>query len=163
VLGQFEQDYGETILVDDYGHHPTEVAMTIAAARNNWPDKRVVMIYQPHRYSRTRDLYEDFVEVLSQVDVLLLLDIYAASEEPIDGIDSKSMCRSIRQRGNLEPIYVSSQQNLYKILADVVSDGDVIFAQGAGNIGDIAQALMSTGLSKSSLVQKASQQNKGGV
>ena len=156
VLGQFTQDYGSTILVDDYGHHPTEVAMTIAAARNNWKEKRVVMIYQPHRYSRTRDLYEDFVEVLSQVDVLLLLDIYAASEDPIDGIDSKSLCRSIRQRGNVEPIYVSSAQNLYKILADVLNDDDVLFAQGAGNIGEIAQSLALTQLNKTALLKKAS-------
>lgn len=155
ILGQYEQDYGNTVLVDDYGHHPTEVAMTIAAARNNWPEKRVVMIYQPHRYSRTRDLYEDFVEVLSQVDVLLLLDIYAASEEPIEGIDSKSLCRSIRQRGNLEPIYVSSQANLFKILADVVADADVVFAQGAGNIGDIAHTLAATKLDKNALLKKA--------
>jgi UDP-N-acetylmuramate--alanine ligase len=155
VLGEFNQDYGSTILVDDYGHHPTEVKMTIAAARNNWPQKRVVMIYQPHRYSRTRDLYEDFVEVLSEVDVLLLLDIYAASEEPIEGIDSKSLCRSIRQRGKLEPIYVSSVQNLYKILADVMTDGDVLFAQGAGNIGDIAQSIASTELNKAALLKKA--------
>jgi UDP-N-acetylmuramate--alanine ligase len=155
VLGEFSQDYGSTILVDDYGHHPTEVKMTIAAARNNWPQKRVVMIYQPHRYSRTRDLYEDFVEVLSEVDVLLLLDIYAASEEPIEGIDSKLLCRSIRQRGKLEPIYVSSAQNLYKILADVMIDGDVLFAQGAGNIGDIAQSIASTELNKTALLKKA--------
>lgn len=137
--------------------------MTISAARNNWPDKRLVMIYQPHRYSRTRDLYEDFVEVLSQVDTLLLLDIYAASEAPIEGIDSKSLCRSIRQRGNLEPIYVSSQDNLMKILADVLSDGDVVFAQGAGNIGDIAQRLASTGLDKTNLLASMKEIQSGEV
>lgn len=163
VLGEYQNDYGEAILVDDYGHHPTEVAMTISAARNNWPDKRLVMIYQPHRYSRTRDLYEDFVEVLSQVDTLLLLDIYAASEAPIEGIDSKSLCRSIRQRGNLEPIYVSSQDNLMKILADVLSDGDVVFAQGAGNIGDIAQRLASTGLDKTNLLASMKEIQSGEV
>ena len=155
VLGQFEQDYGNAILVDDYGHHPTEVAMTVAAARNNWPEKRVVMVYQPHRYSRTRDLYEDFVEVLSKVDVLLLLDIYAASEEPIEGIDSKSLCRSIRQRGHIEPIYVSSQKALFEILSDLISNDDVLFAQGAGNIGDIAQSLAATELNKKALADKA--------
>ncbi|MBF7072045.1 UDP-N-acetylmuramate--L-alanine ligase [Glaciecola sp. MH2013] len=163
VLGEFTQSYGNAILVDDYGHHPTEVAMTIAAARNNWPDKRVVMVYQPHRFSRTRDLYEDFVEVLSKVDVLLLLDIYPASEEPIEGIDSKSLCRSIRQRGKFEPIYVSSQKSLYQILSDLLSDGDVLFAQGAGNIGDIAQNLALTGLNKDQLAAKAAQFNEGNV
>lgn len=161
VLGQFEQAYGQAILVDDYGHHPTEVAMTIAAARNNWPDKRVVMVYQPHRYSRTRDLYEDFVEVLSKVDVLLLLDIYAASEQPIEGIDSKSLCRSIRQRGNLEPIYVSSQQALFGILSDLVDNDDVVFAQGAGNIGDIAQILATTELNKEKLQALAEAKGEG--
>ncbi|WP_395345546.1 UDP-N-acetylmuramate--L-alanine ligase [Ningiella sp. W23] len=128
-------------LMDDYGHHPTEVAMTIKAAKNNWPERRLVMVYQPHRYSRTRDLYEEFVEALSEVDCLLLLDIYAASESPIDGIDSKALCRSIRQRGKVDPVYVGSAPDLFHILADVVKEGDVLFMQGAGNIGQLAQQL----------------------
>ncbi len=128
-------------LMDDYGHHPTEVAMTIAAARSNWPDRRLVMVYQPHRFSRTRDLYEEFVNVLSQVDCLLLLDIYAASEAPIDGIDSKSLCRSIRQRGKVDPVYVGEPNELFEILPDILQDQDVLFMQGAGNIGSLAQTL----------------------
>lgn len=129
-------------LMDDYGHHPTEVAMTIAAANSNWPERRLVMVYQPHRYTRTRDLYEDFVNVLSQVDCLLLLDVYAASESPIDGIDSKSLCRSIRQRGKVDPIYVGSPSQLFNVLPDILADGDVVFMQGAGNIGNLAQQLV---------------------
>ncbi|WP_371196350.1 UDP-N-acetylmuramate--L-alanine ligase [Glaciecola sp. SC05] len=128
-------------LMDDYGHHPTEVAMTIAAARSNWPNRRLVMVYQPHRYTRTRDLYEEFVSVLSDVDCLLLLDIYAASESPIDGIDSKSLCGSIRRRGKLDPVYIGSPSQLFKVLPDILQADDVLFMQGAGNIGNLAQEL----------------------
>ncbi len=131
----------EVTLVDDYGHHPTEVDMTIAAARSNWPKRRLVMVYQPHRYTRTRDLYEDFVAILSKVDVLLLLDIYSANEEAIEGVDSKALCRSIRQRGKVDPIYVRETSQVYSVLNDIVKDQDVVFLQGAGNIGNIANEL----------------------
>ncbi len=140
-LGDYATSKGQAILVDDYGHHPTEVAATIAVARNNWPDRRLVMAYQPHRFTRTRDLYEDFVKVLSQVDVLLLLEVYSAGEEAIDGADSRSLCRSIRQRGQLEPIYVSDMTELPKLLAESLNDQDIIINQGAGNIGQIAKLL----------------------
>ena len=140
-LGDYATSKGQAILVDDYGHHPTEVAATIAVARNNWPDRRLVMAYQPHRFTRTRDLYEDFVKVLSQVDVLLLLEVYSAGEEAIDGADSRSLCRSIRQRGQLEPIYVSDMTELPKLLAESLNDQDIIMTQGAGNIGQIAKFL----------------------
>ncbi|MFW8590483.1 UDP-N-acetylmuramate--L-alanine ligase [Glaciecola sp. 2405UD65-10] len=146
ILGDFavpdnQQKDIKLTLIDDYGHHPTEVDMTIAAARSNWPDRRLVMVYQPHRYTRTRDLYEDFVAVLSKVDVLLLLDVYAASESPIEGVDSKSLCRSIRQRGKVDPIYVGQPEQLYSVMQDVLQDEDTVFLQGAGNIGNIAQEL----------------------
>jgi UDP-N-acetylmuramate--alanine ligase len=141
MLGEFATGEGDVLLVDDYGHHPTEVEATIAVARNNWPDRRLVMAYQPHRYSRTRDLYEDFVRVLSQVDVLLLLDVYSAGEEKIEGADSKSLCRSMRQRGQLEPIYVADKDELPKLLADNLKDQDILLTQGAGNIGQIAKEL----------------------
>ncbi|GEA05427.1 UDP-N-acetylmuramate--L-alanine ligase [Alteromonas sp. KUL42] len=141
LLGAFKTSKGDVCLVDDYGHHPTEVKATIAAARANWPDNRLVMVYQPHRFTRTRDLYEDFVEVLSSVDVLLLLDVYAASEQPIEGADSKSLCRSIRQRGQIEPIYVGDKDALPSILANIMQNGDIVMTQGAGNIGQIAKLL----------------------
>ncbi|WP_432280228.1 UDP-N-acetylmuramate--L-alanine ligase [Thalassotalea castellviae] len=140
-LADLTTDKGKMVLVDDYGHHPREVAATIKAMRNGWPDKRLVMIFQPHRYSRTRDLYEDFVEVLSQVDCLLLLDVYAAGETPILSADSKSLARSIRQRGQLEPIYVGDVAQLADLLKAQLQDGDMVITQGAGNIGSISRQL----------------------
>ena len=141
-LGDYATSKGQAILIDDYGHHPTEVAATIAVARNNWPDRRLVMAYQPHRFTRTRDLYEDFVKVLSQVDVLLLLEVYSAGEDAIDGADS----RSIRQRGQLEPIYVSDIAELPKLLSESLKDQDIVLTQGAGNIGQIAKFLQTSKL-----------------
>jgi UDP-N-acetylmuramate--alanine ligase len=150
-LGCFDTGDGQVTLVDDYGHHPTEVEATIAVARNNWPNKRLVMAYQPHRYTRTRDLYEDFVRVLSQVDVLLLLEVYSAGETVIEGADSKALCRSIRQRGQLEPIYVASPEELPKLLSEALKDGDVLMTQGAGNIGQIAKNLQTLKLNKKAM------------
>ncbi|GIU20891.1 UDP-N-acetylmuramate--L-alanine ligase [Shewanella colwelliana] len=145
-LGEFATDAGSVMLVDDYGHHPSEVAATIKAARSGWPDKRLVMVYQSHRYSRTRDLYDDFVEVLSQVDCLLLLDVYAAGELPVPGADSRALCRSIRQRGQLDPIFVLGPEQLSSILPDVLQDGDLLLTQGAGNIGAISKQLADSNL-----------------
>ncbi|HCT9107384.1 TPA: UDP-N-acetylmuramate--L-alanine ligase [Proteus mirabilis] len=150
-LGNFSLEHvngqeGEVMLVDDYGHHPTEVDATIKAARAGWPDKRLVMLFQPHRYTRTRDLYEDFATVLNQVDILLLTDVYAAGEAPIPGADSRSLCRTIRQRGKLDPIWVSDVENISSILAGVLTDNDLVLVQGAGNIGKIARRLAETKL-----------------
>jgi len=133
---------GEMLLIDDYGHHPTEVKATIDAMRNGWPEKRLMMVFQPHRYSRTKDLYEDFVEVLSEVDCLFLLDVYGAGEAPIANADSKSLARSIRLRGQIEPIYVSDSNKLAELMAAQLRDGDMVITQGAGNIGAIARQLM---------------------
>lgn len=141
-LANLATEKGEMILVDDYGHHPREVKATIKAMRNGWPEKRLVMIFEPHRYSRTRDLYEDFVEVLSEVDCLFLLDVYAAGEAPINSADSKSLARSIRQRGQIEPIYVSSAEILAELLQAQLQDGDMVITQGAGTIGVIAREIM---------------------
>ncbi|MEW6981330.1 UDP-N-acetylmuramate--L-alanine ligase [Colwelliaceae bacterium 6471] len=140
-LADLQTANGRMVLMDDYGHHPTEVKATIAAMRNGWPDKRLVMIFQPHRYSRTRDLYEDFVEVLSEVDCLLLLDVYAAGEAPIVSADSKSLARSIRQRGMVEPIYVGDIDKLPELLCSQLQNGDMVITQGAGNIGGLARSL----------------------
>lgn len=127
------------ILIDDYGHHPTEVAMTIKAARQSYPDRRLTMIFQPHRFSRTRDCYDDFVNVLSQVDVLMLLDVYSAGEAPIAGADSRSLARSIRQRGQLDPIMldINDMENLSKTLKQVLKGNDLLITQGAGNVGQL--------------------------
>jgi UDP-N-acetylmuramate--alanine ligase len=128
-------------LVDDYGHHPTEVAATLASARQAFPRSRLVMLYQPHRYTRTRDLYDDFVAVLAGLDHLLLLEVYPAGEEPIAGADSRSLARSIRQRGNIDPLYVADPAGLDALLADQLRDGDVLITQGAGDIGVLARRL----------------------
>ncbi|MGO0308020.1 UDP-N-acetylmuramate--L-alanine ligase [Endozoicomonas acroporae] len=146
VLGEFTTRVGDVMLVDDYGHHPTEVDATIKAVRDGWDDKRLVMIYQPHRFSRTRDLYEDFVDVLSRVDVLLLMEVYPAGEEPIAGADSRSLCRSIRQRGLVDPIFIARPEDVESVLADVLQDGDLLLAQGAGDIGALALRLASAEL-----------------
>lgn len=140
-LADLKTPAGNMVLVDDYGHHPSEVKATILAMRTGWPDKRLVMIFQPHRYSRTRDLYEDFVEVLSEVDCLFLLDVYAAGEAPVPSADSKSLARSIRQRGQIEPIYVSDVEMLPELLASQLQDNDMVITQGAGSIGTVARDL----------------------
>ena len=140
-LANLSTAQGDMVLIDDYGHHPSEVKATIIAMRKGWPDKRLVMVFQPHRYSRTRDLFEDFVEVLSQVDCLFLLDVYAAGEAPIASADSKSLARSIRQRGQLEPIYVSNVEQLPQLLATQLQAKDMVITQGAGNIGALARCL----------------------
>ncbi|MCQ9629116.1 UDP-N-acetylmuramate--L-alanine ligase [Actinobacillus suis] len=140
-LGSFIRPNGKVMLVDDYGHHPTEVDVTIKAARSGWEDKRVVMIFQPHRYSRTRDLFDDFVQVLSQVDALIMLEVYAAGEAPIVGADSKALCRSIRNLGKVDPILVSDTDQLGEVLDQIIQDGDLILAQGAGSVSRISRGL----------------------
>lgn len=132
---------GDIMLVDDYGHHPSEVDVTIKAAKNGWPERRLVMLFQPHRYTRTRDLYDDFAHVLSQVDVLVMLDVYPAGEAPIAGADSRSLCRTIRNRGKIDPIYVSDINAVPEILAEVLKGGDLLLTQGAGSIGRVAKQL----------------------
>jgi len=129
------------------------VEATIKAIRTGWPEKRLVMIFQPHRYSRTSDLYEDFVRVLAEVDVLLIMEVYSAGEKAIPGADSRSLCRSIRQRGQLEPIYIETGRNLedmtnniQEVLVNVLQSGDLLITQGAGNVGQIAVALAETNL-----------------
>ena len=128
----------DILLVDDYGHHPTEVQAVIETAREVWPAKRLVMIFQPHRFSRTRDLYDDFVRVLSEVDTLVVLDIYAAGESPVAGADARSLCRSIRQRGQLDPILLGGVRDVPAVLGELVHDGDLVITQGAGDIGRLA-------------------------
>jgi len=130
-LGEFIRPNGKVRLVDDYGHHPTEGGVTIS----------IVMIFQPHRYSRTRDLFDDFVQVLSQVDALIMLDVYAAGETPIVGADSKALCRSIRNLGKVDPILLSDTTQLGEVLDQIIQDGDLILAQGAGSVSKISRGL----------------------
>jgi len=140
-LGAISFPGGTAELVDDYGHHPTEVRATLQSARQAWPGNRVVMVYQPHRYTRTRDLYEDFVAVLSTCDVLVLLDVYPAGEAPIPGADSRSLTRSIRQRSQMEPVFAERIEDVPELLSTLVQDGDVVITQGAGNVSRLAQDL----------------------
>lgn len=142
VLGQYPACTGYATLVDDYGHHPREIAATIEAIRLGWPGRRLVMVYQPHRYTRTRDLYEDFIDVLSQVDVLVLMDIYPAGEQPIQGADGRSLNRSICLQGHIEPVFVDRNADIAVILKDILQDKDLLLTQGAGDIGQISRALM---------------------
>ncbi len=146
VYGDYDTRKGKITLVDDYGHHPTEVEAVIKAAREAWPERRLVMLYQPHRYSRTRDLYEDFVRVLSGVDGLLLMDVYSAGEPSIPGADGRALCRSIRQRGSVEPIFVEDNDEIERLLGNALQDGDLLITQGAGDIGGVAARLGASGV-----------------
>ena len=140
-LGEIETGAGKILLVDDYGHHPTEVAATLAAAKSGYPERRVVLVFQPHRYTRTRDLMDDFASVLSEADALVLLDVYAAGEEPIPGADGRSMARAVRTRGAVEPVFVENLDDLAGVLEGVLKDGDLVLTMGAGDIGAYAQSL----------------------
>ena len=146
IQGHFPVRGGSAMLLDDYGHHPREVAATIAALRDGWPDSRLIMIYQPHRYTRTKDLYEDFVKVLSDVDVLLMLEVYSAGEDAIPGADSRSLCRSIRARGQIDPVFVQDDEDIRTVLTEVLRDGDIVITQGAGSVGLLAKQLSMQGL-----------------
>ena len=142
VQGQYALGDGDVKLVDDYGHHPKEVEATIKAARASHPDRRLVMLFQPHRYSRTRDCFDDFVDVLSQVDQLLLLEVYSAGEKPIVGADSRSLARSLRLRGEVEPILIDPVEgNLANVVQKVLQANDLLLTQGAGNVGAISVEL----------------------
>ena len=140
-LGEVQTAVGKILLVDDYGHHPTEIAATLAAAKSGWPARRVVLVFQPHRYTRTRDLMDDFATVLSDADVLILLDVYAAGEDPIAGADGRTMARAIRTRGAVEPVFVESLDDLQPVLEDLLVEGDLVLTMGAGDIGAYASGL----------------------
>ena len=139
--GELQTPAGEVMLVDDYGHHPSEVAATIQAIRDSWPERRLVVVFQPHRYSRTEELFEDFVVQLSEPDLLLLLEVYAAGEEPIPGADGRSLCKAIRARGMVTPVFVEQPDELAELLPNVLQAGDILLTSGAGNIGRTAAQL----------------------
>ena len=137
----WETPGGPVTLVDDYGHHPREITATQEAARDAWPQRRRITIFQPHRYTRTRDLFEDFAEALSETDVLILLEVYAAGEDPIPSADGRSLARAIRLRGRVEPVFVEQAGDVAEVLAGLLQPDDVIIAQGAGDIGHLAALL----------------------
>ena len=132
---------GKVTIVDDYGHHPTEVAATLQALRQGYAGRRIVLAFQPHRYTRTRDLIDDFGKVLSAADALLVTEVYAAGEAPISGADGRAICRAVRSRGQVEPVFVEKAEDLGAALNDVIRDGDVIVTMGAGHISAISHAL----------------------
>jgi UDP-N-acetylmuramate--alanine ligase len=141
IHGEIRISAGQVLLVDDYGHHPRELAATLMAAREGWPSRRLVVAFQPHRYTRTRDLFEDFAEVLSHVDVLVLLEVYAAGEPVIGGADARALARSIRNRGRVDPVFVAQAQDLPEVLQGILKDGDLLLTLGAGDIGGMAAEL----------------------
>ena len=146
VCGEFAIDKGDVLLVDDYAHHPREIEATVQAARSSWPDRRLVVVFQPHRFTRTRDLFEDFARVLGEVDVLLMSEVYAAGESPITGADARSLCRAVRARGKVNSIFIEKLADLPAVLCDVLLDQDLLLTLGAGDIGAVPATLMEHGL-----------------
>ncbi len=144
-VGDFDLGAGSVLVVEDYGHHPSELEATLAAARDGWPEKRVVAVFQPHRYTRTRDLFDEFSQVLADADAVVLTDIYPAGEAVIDGIDSGALCQSIRARGRVNPVLVSDVHELPEALPSMLEDGDLVLLLGAGDIGLVAQRLRESG------------------
>jgi len=152
-VGRRFQRYGEIeladgrrfTLIDDYGHHPVEMRATLAAARDAFPGRRLVLAFQPHRYTRTRDLFEDFVQVLSLVDALLLTEVYAASETAIVAADGRSLARAVRVAGRVEPVFVPEVTDLPAAIADFVQNGDVVLTMGAGSVGQVPIKLAALG------------------
>jgi len=131
------RDGGHFTLIDDYGHHPVEMAAVLAAARGAFPGQRVVLAFQPHRYSRTRDCFEDFVKVMGQADAVLLTEVYAAGEAPIVAADGRSLARALRVAGHVDPLFVDDVAELAQAITEQAVDGDVVIAMGAGSIGTL--------------------------
>ena len=142
ILGELAFGPARALLIDDYGHHPREVAATLAAVREAWPDRRLMVVFQPHRYSRTHDLLDDFGAALADADVLLLGEVYAAGENPIAGADARAVARAIRSRGRVEPVLMSDLAELPAVLDDLVRDGDIVLTLGAGDVGQHSRALL---------------------
>jgi UDP-N-acetylmuramate--alanine ligase len=130
------------MVVDDYGHHPVEIRATLSAARNGWPERRLVVAFQPHRYSRTKELFNDFVTCFYDADVLILTDIYAASEQPIPGVSSEHLADEVRRHGQRDVTYVADRTTLPDYLAGVVKEGDIVITLGAGNIWQAGEELV---------------------
>ncbi len=142
VYGELATSAGRVLLIDDYGHHPREIAASVQAIRAGWPGRRLVVAFQPHRYTRTRDLFEDFTRELSEgPDLLLLTEVYAAGEAPISGADGRALARAIRTRGKIDPVFVERSAELFDALPPLLRDGDILLTLGAGDIGAVAPAL----------------------
>ena len=140
-VGELATGAGKAVLIDDYGHHPTEIRATLEAVRQAYPGRRVVLAFQPHRYTRTRDLLDDFAAVLATADVLLVSEVYAAGEAPIAGADGRAICRAVRSRGQAEPVFLSRIEDLPDALRGLLRADDVVLAMGAGNVSAVAHDL----------------------
>ena len=147
-VGCFDLAGREVMVVEDYGHHPSELSATISAARTGWPERRIVTVFQPHRFSRTSDLFDEFSQVLADSDVLVLTDIYPAGEKPIDGVDSGALCQSIRARGRVNPVLISDVSDLRMELPSMLESGDLVLLLGAGSIGQVAQEIREQGFNQ---------------
>ena len=145
VLGEVDLEQGGVVLVDDYAHHPTELAATLEAARHCWPTRRLVVVFQPHRYTRTRNLFDDFVRTLSGIENLIVTQVYGAGEAPIAGAGGRSLCRALRKLGG-QPVFIEHLSELGDALASILRPDDVLLTLGAGDIGRFARALIHTGL-----------------
>ncbi len=143
VVGEIACAQGQALFIDDYGHHPSEIAATLAAIREGWPGRRLVVIFQPHRYTRTRDLFEDFTQVLSDADILLILEVYGAGESPLPGADSRSLCRAIRLRGQVDPVFAEDRGEVPELLRTLVKDNDIVLTLGAGDVGQLVAEIKS--------------------
>ncbi len=132
---------GTLLFIDDYGHHPTEIAATLQAVRSGWPERRLITVFQPHRYSRTLDLFDDFAQSLIDTDLLLIAEVYAAGEAPITGADGRALCRAVRGRGRIDPVFIDDIESLPDVLGGLVQAGDLVLTLGAGSIGTVAAAL----------------------
>lgn len=141
LYGEFITPVGKVLLIDDYGHHPREMAATIAAIRGGWPARRIVVAFQPHRYTRTRDLFEDFAAVLTEVDAVILTEVYSAGEAHIPGADGRTLSRAVRSRGYVDPVFVEHVADLPAALEGILREGDILLTLGAGDIGGIAAIL----------------------
>ncbi|HEY6642310.1 UDP-N-acetylmuramate--L-alanine ligase [Povalibacter sp.] len=139
--GDVDTPAGRVTLIDDYGHHPTELAATLEAIRQGWAGRRIVLAFQPHRYTRTRDLLDDFARVLAGVDALIVTEVYAAGETPIAGADGKAICRAVRSHGRVEPLFIDKPEELPQTLLPILRDGDLVVTMGAGSIGAVAAEL----------------------
>ena len=142
ILGEIPAQGGKALVIDDYGHHPTEIAATLEAVRQGWPDRPLLAVFQPHRYSRTRDCLEEFIRVLAQVDRLLITEVYAAGEEPIAGADGQAICAGISKLGGPEPVFEPEVEQVPETLAGLVQPGDLVLTLGAGNIGAVATSMV---------------------
>ncbi len=157
--GEVNTDQGEVLIIDDYAHHPSELSAVMEAVRSGWPNRRLLVVFQPHRYSRTQELFEDFTIVLSDVDVLVLSDVFPAGEEVIAGADGRTLCRAIRHRGQVDPVFVENINDIAHTIKGLMKDGDIVLILGAGDIGLVAPTL-SVALSSTAIKNEPQGKNK---